>query len=107
MAVQDRPQSLHRFPAPARGPAGGRGGNRPTTLECKNKGVYAMADLQRWAMNYQVDFAPSPFWQFTLVHPQCSSAARCSSATIASTSWPRHFGQDHEISAPSPFMSAE
>ena len=24
-------------------------GNRPTTLECRNKGVYAMADLQRWA----------------------------------------------------------
>jgi 2-hydroxychromene-2-carboxylate isomerase len=37
--------------------------NRPTTLECKNKGVYAMADLQRWAKSYQVDFAPSPFWQ--------------------------------------------
>jgi 2-hydroxychromene-2-carboxylate isomerase len=38
-------------------------GNRPTTLECKNRGVYAMADLQRWAMNYQVGVAPSPFWQ--------------------------------------------
>jgi 2-hydroxychromene-2-carboxylate isomerase len=37
--------------------------NRPTTLECKNKGVYAMADLHRWARRYQVDFAPSPFWQ--------------------------------------------
>jgi 2-hydroxychromene-2-carboxylate isomerase len=37
--------------------------NRPTTLECKNKGVYAMTDLQRWARSYQVDFAPSPFWQ--------------------------------------------
>ena len=37
--------------------------NRPTTLECKNKGVYAMADLQRWARSYRVDFAPSPFWQ--------------------------------------------
>jgi 2-hydroxychromene-2-carboxylate isomerase len=37
-------------------------GNRPTTLECKNKGAYAMADLQRWAKNYQVSFAPSPFW---------------------------------------------
>jgi 2-hydroxychromene-2-carboxylate isomerase len=37
--------------------------NRPTTLECKNKSVYAMVDLQRWAKSYQVDFAPSPFWQ--------------------------------------------
>ena len=36
--------------------------NRPTTLECKNKSIYAMADLQRWARSYQVDFAPSPFW---------------------------------------------
>jgi 2-hydroxychromene-2-carboxylate isomerase len=38
-------------------------GNRPTTLECKNKGVYAMTDLQRWAKNYRVSFAPNPFWQ--------------------------------------------
>jgi 2-hydroxychromene-2-carboxylate isomerase len=38
-------------------------GNRPTTLECKNKGAYAIADLHRWAKSYQVDFAPSPFWQ--------------------------------------------
>jgi 2-hydroxychromene-2-carboxylate isomerase len=36
--------------------------NRPTTLECKSKSIYAMADLQRWARSYQVDFA-SPFWQ--------------------------------------------
>ena len=38
-------------------------GNRPTTLESKNKGDYAMADLQRWAKRYHVAFAPSPFWQ--------------------------------------------
>ena len=36
--------------------------NRPTTLECKNKGAYAVVDLHRWARSYQVDFAPSPFW---------------------------------------------
>ena len=38
-------------------------GNRPTTLECKNKGVYAMADIRRWAESYHVDFAPNPHWQ--------------------------------------------
>ncbi|HEV2673882.1 MAG TPA: 2-hydroxychromene-2-carboxylate isomerase [Aliidongia sp.] len=38
-------------------------GNRPTTIECRSKGSYAMVDLQRWAKRYQVDFAPSPFWQ--------------------------------------------
>jgi 2-hydroxychromene-2-carboxylate isomerase len=38
-------------------------GNRPTTLECKSKGVYATADLQRWAKHYRISFAPNPFWQ--------------------------------------------
>ena len=33
-------------------------GNRPTTIECKNKGKYAGADLQRWS--YNVDFAINP-----------------------------------------------
>jgi len=37
-------------------------GNRPTTLECKNKGAYAMSDLQRWAKHYKVNFAPNPYW---------------------------------------------
>ena len=37
-------------------------GNRPTTFECRNKGVYAMADLQRWAKGYRAPFAPNPFW---------------------------------------------
>jgi 2-hydroxychromene-2-carboxylate isomerase len=40
-------------------------GNRPTTIECKSKGAYVMADLQRWARRYQVAFAPNPFWQTT------------------------------------------
>jgi 2-hydroxychromene-2-carboxylate isomerase len=35
-------------------------GNRPTTLECKNKFAYALADLQRWAKSYRVKFAPNP-----------------------------------------------
>ena len=35
-------------------------GNRPTTIECKNKGKYAGADLQRWTRRYQVDFARNP-----------------------------------------------
>jgi 2-hydroxychromene-2-carboxylate isomerase len=38
-------------------------GNRPTTIECKNKAIYAMADLQRWAKSYQVSFAPNPYWK--------------------------------------------
>jgi 2-hydroxychromene-2-carboxylate isomerase len=38
-------------------------GNRPTTLECQNKGLYAIIDLQRWARLYQVDFAATPYWQ--------------------------------------------
>lgn len=35
-------------------------GNRPTTIECKNKNKYAGADLQRWVKRYQVDFARNP-----------------------------------------------
>ena len=35
-------------------------GNRPTTIECKNKNVYAGADLQRWTKRYKVDFARNP-----------------------------------------------
>ena len=35
-------------------------GNRPTTLECKNKGRYAGADLQRWVKRYKVEFARNP-----------------------------------------------
>jgi 2-hydroxychromene-2-carboxylate isomerase len=38
-------------------------GNRPTSIECQNKSVYVMGDLQRWAKSYQVTFAPNPFWQ--------------------------------------------
>jgi 2-hydroxychromene-2-carboxylate isomerase len=37
-------------------------GNRPTSIECQNKGVYVMADLQRWAKRYRVEFAPNPAW---------------------------------------------
>ena len=32
-------------------------GNRPTTIECRNKSKYAGADLQRWTKRYTVDFA--------------------------------------------------
>ena len=35
-------------------------GNRPTTVECKNKGVYASADLRRWVARYHVDFGRNP-----------------------------------------------
>ena len=35
-------------------------GNRPTTIECRNKGIYAGLDLQRWAKRYKIDFARNP-----------------------------------------------
>lgn len=35
-------------------------GNRPTTVECKNKGAYAGADIQRWAARYGVPFKRNP-----------------------------------------------
>jgi 2-hydroxychromene-2-carboxylate isomerase len=35
-------------------------GNRPTTVECKNKGVYAGADIQRWVARYRAPYAPNP-----------------------------------------------
>jgi 2-hydroxychromene-2-carboxylate isomerase len=35
-------------------------GNRPTTIECRNKGKYAGADLQRWTKRYKVNFAINP-----------------------------------------------
>jgi len=38
-------------------------GNRPTTIECKNKARYAVVDLQRWAKSYQLSFAPNPYWK--------------------------------------------
>jgi 2-hydroxychromene-2-carboxylate isomerase len=38
-------------------------GNRPTSIECQNKSIYVMLDLQRWARRYQVAFAPNPAWQ--------------------------------------------
>jgi len=34
-------------------------GNRPTTVECKSKGIYAGADIQRWAARYHVPYAPN------------------------------------------------
>jgi len=37
-------------------------GNRPTTLECKNKGQYVMRDVQRWTERYAVTLSPNPNW---------------------------------------------
>jgi 2-hydroxychromene-2-carboxylate isomerase len=37
-------------------------GNRPTTVECKNKGRYAMTDIRRWAKSYRVPFVQNPHW---------------------------------------------
>ena len=35
-------------------------GNRPTTMECQNKGNYAGADIARWAARYKVPFQRNP-----------------------------------------------
>jgi 2-hydroxychromene-2-carboxylate isomerase len=35
-------------------------GNRPTTIECKNKGAYAGADIRRWAARYGVPYMRNP-----------------------------------------------
>jgi 2-hydroxychromene-2-carboxylate isomerase len=35
-------------------------GNRPTTVECRNKNTYAGADIQRWASRYRVPFRRNP-----------------------------------------------
>jgi 2-hydroxychromene-2-carboxylate isomerase len=35
-------------------------GNRPTTIECKNKNRYAFADIGRWAAKYGVSVRPNP-----------------------------------------------
>ena len=35
-------------------------GNRPTTVECKNKGTYAGADIRRWAARYGVPYKRNP-----------------------------------------------
>ncbi|TXL75373.1 2-hydroxychromene-2-carboxylate isomerase [Vineibacter terrae] len=35
-------------------------GNRPTTIECKNKGKYAGLDIGRWAARYKVPFQRNP-----------------------------------------------
>jgi 2-hydroxychromene-2-carboxylate isomerase len=34
--------------------------NRPTTMECQNKGNYAGADIARWAARYKVPFQRNP-----------------------------------------------
>ena len=35
-------------------------GNRPTTIECKNKNRYAFADIGRWAAKYRASVHPNP-----------------------------------------------
>jgi 2-hydroxychromene-2-carboxylate isomerase len=35
-------------------------GNAPTTVECKNKNVYAGADLRRWSKRYDVELVRNP-----------------------------------------------
>jgi 2-hydroxychromene-2-carboxylate isomerase len=35
-------------------------GNRPTTIECKNKGKYAGTDLQRWFTRHTVESSRNP-----------------------------------------------
>ncbi len=35
-------------------------GNLPTTIECRNEGKYASADIGRWAARYKVAFKRNP-----------------------------------------------
>jgi 2-hydroxychromene-2-carboxylate isomerase len=35
-------------------------GNTPTMVECKNKSVYAGADLRRWSKRYDVELVRNP-----------------------------------------------
>jgi 2-hydroxychromene-2-carboxylate isomerase len=37
-------------------------GNRPTSVECRNKGAYVMADLRRWAKRYQANLVANSAW---------------------------------------------
>ena len=37
-----------------------RVGNRPTSVECKNKGAYVGVDIQRWAALYRVPYKRNP-----------------------------------------------
>jgi 2-hydroxychromene-2-carboxylate isomerase len=51
-----------------------RVGNRPTTLECANKGAYVTADVRRWAAHYQVALTPNPHWK-TIDYPAVARTA--------------------------------
>ena len=77
-------------------------GNRPTTLECKNKGAYAMVDLQRWAKSYRVDFAPNPHWQGIDFAELCRGALVASDegrpADYVNAVYPAVFGEPLDLS---------
>jgi 2-hydroxychromene-2-carboxylate isomerase len=77
-------------------------GNRPTTLECKNKGVYAMVDLQRWAKSYRVGFAPNPHWQSIDFAELCRVALVASdegrAADYVNAIYPAVFGKPLDLS---------
>jgi 2-hydroxychromene-2-carboxylate isomerase len=77
-------------------------GNRPTTLECKNKGAYAMIDLQRWAKSYRVDFAPNPHWQSIDFGELCRGALAARdvgrAADYVNAVYPAVFGKPLDLS---------
>lgn len=77
-------------------------GNRPTTLECKNKEAYAMVDLQRWAKSYRVDFAPNPHWQSIDFAELCRGALVASdegrAADYVNAIYPAVFGKPLDLS---------
>lgn len=49
-------------------------GNRPTTLECKNKRRYAGADLDRWATHYGVKMGRNPYLRHMKLEPLLQGA---------------------------------
>ena len=68
-------------------------GNRPTTVECKNKQKYAGADIRRWAAKYGVRMQPNPHFA-AIDKPRLCQYRTCKAARPASESIR---GQDRQL----------
>jgi 2-hydroxychromene-2-carboxylate isomerase len=58
-------------------------GNRPTTLECKNKRRYAAADLSRWAKLYGVPMGRNPYLKDMKLEPLLQGALAANAMGVA------------------------
>jgi 2-hydroxychromene-2-carboxylate isomerase len=58
-------------------------GNRPTTLECKNKRRYAAADLSRWAKLYGVPMGRNPYLKDMKLEPLLQGALAADAMGLA------------------------